>query len=378
MFASIHWKDVFLFGGAIMGSIAGAGFASGQEVMQFFTHLGFPENAGAGLVAMLLLSWLTMTILEDGRRYQFQSGSAIFSYYCGKKIGLFFEWFVPTFMLMAVSVMFSAASAVVSEYYQADPVMGRFILAALTLATVWLGLKKLIQIVGSVTPFFIAFTILIGIVSIARHPGALEASNQTLQTIQVPGAFSHWFFSGLMYASFLLLGLTPFTAGVGRHAKTRADTILAGLFAGFLFLAGAMLLSNGLLVQITEVYDKEIPSLVMATRSLPLAAPLFALFMLSGVYSASVSLLWIAVNRLYTDEKSRQYRITAAIMVVISFFGGHLPFSTMVGYVYPTVGYMGLILIACIFLTKFRERQSVSHAPATDNATGTPDKTITG
>lgn len=96
-----HWKDIVLFGGAIMGSVVGAGFASGQEVMQFFTHLGFAGSMGAGLVAMAVLAWVSMTILEDGRTHQFHNANQIFSHYCGRRIGLFFEWFVPTLMLLA-------------------------------------------------------------------------------------------------------------------------------------------------------------------------------------------------------------------------------------------------------------------------------------
>jgi hypothetical protein len=37
---SACWKDIVAFGGAIMAFVIGAGFASGQEVMQFFTHYG--------------------------------------------------------------------------------------------------------------------------------------------------------------------------------------------------------------------------------------------------------------------------------------------------------------------------------------------------
>lgn len=50
------WKDNFAFGGAIMAFVIGAGFATGQEVTQFFTHLGLWRSLGAGTVAMVVFA----------------------------------------------------------------------------------------------------------------------------------------------------------------------------------------------------------------------------------------------------------------------------------------------------------------------------------
>ena len=44
------WKDIVAFGGAIMAFVIGTGFASGQEVMQFFTQFGLWGRLGAGKV----------------------------------------------------------------------------------------------------------------------------------------------------------------------------------------------------------------------------------------------------------------------------------------------------------------------------------------
>ncbi|SMP45661.1 YkvI family membrane protein [Anoxynatronum buryatiense] len=348
-----HWKEIILFGGAIMGSVVGAGFASGQEVMQFFTHLGFIGSIGAGLVGMLLLAWISMTILEDGRTQQFEDANDIFAYYCGQRIGFFFEWFVPTLMLLAFSIMISAAAATIHEHFGLHPALGRFVMALLPLITVLTGLKRLARIVGSIAPFFISVTMIISLTSIVRHPGGIVDSAHVLQGLHVPGAYSHWLVSGIMYASFLMVGFMPFAAGIGKQAKNRTDTRLGGLFAGIFFLAGAMILSTGLLVIIGDVYNKQIPSLAMASASIPPIAPFFALLMLTGIYTASTSMLWTAVNRIEGNDQTLKYRFTALLLTILAFFGGHLQFATMVGIVYPAVGYLGLVLIAGMLYRRF-------------------------
>ena len=54
--SSSHLWNGIVFGGAILGFIIGAGFASGQEILTFYTHLGFWGSFAAGLFAMLVMS----------------------------------------------------------------------------------------------------------------------------------------------------------------------------------------------------------------------------------------------------------------------------------------------------------------------------------
>ena len=355
------WKDIIAFGGAIMAFVIGAGFATGQEVMQFFTHLGLWRSLGAGAVAMVVFAWFGATILEDGRQLQLADANMIFAHYCGKWIGLFFEWFVPALLFLVVSIMLSGAGATVSEYYGADANIGRIGMAIATLLTVLLGLKRLVHIIGAIGPVIIAFTICMGLTSIVQNPGGLASADEVLKTIEVPGAASNWVFSGILYGAFSLVGLMPFIAGMGKQARSSTDTLWGGIFGGVTFLLGGMILSTGLLANIGEVYDKQVPSLVIAASILPFVASVFAVMLLAAMYTTAVPMLWTACNRITSDENSKKYKIGALIMIIISCFGGQLKFGTMVGTVYPATGYMGLLLIAGMIYTKYlrKARQDI-------------------
>ena len=89
-------------------------------------------------------------------------------------------------------------------------------------------------------------------------------ADEVLKTIEVPGAASNWVFSGILYGAFSLVGLMPFIAGMGKQARSSTDTLWGGIFGGVTFLVGGMILSTGLLANIGEVYDKQVPSLVIA------------------------------------------------------------------------------------------------------------------
>jgi uncharacterized membrane protein YkvI len=353
-----NWSDIIAFGGAIMAFVIGAGFASGQEVMQFFTHLGLRGSIGAGVIAMVLFGWFSAVILEDGRKLQLKDSNQIFEYYCGKWIGIFFEWFVPILLFMVVSIMISGAGATVSEYYGINPNYGRIGMAVFTLATVLLGLKKLVNIIGYIGPVIIFFTMAMGIISILQNPAGILKADEVLKTIKVSGASSNWILSGILYGAFSLVGLMPFVAGMGKQAKNKKDTLLGGLFGGVTFVAGALILSTGLLANIGEVYNKQIPSLTIASKIFPIMGTLFSVMLLAGIYTTAVPMLWTAINRITIDEKSKKYKITAIVMIIISYFGGQLKFGKMVGIVYPATGYMGMILIAGMIYTKYFKKSN--------------------
>src|SRR5699024_8251252 len=338
------WKQGILFGGVILVFVVGAGFASGQEIMQYFAVLVFWRSIGAGLIAMVIVGWFSLTILEDGRKLQLEDENTIFTFYCGRYIGVFFEWFVPILMFLVASMMFSAAGSTVNEHFGLNENIGRIFMALATLLTVILGLKKLVHIVGYIAPVIIIFTIYMGITGMINGPVTISESSSLIESLEIPGAYSNWIISGFMYAAFLVVGLVPYIAGIGKQAKNKSETRFGGIFAGVLFLAGVIILGLGMLSYIDQIYDKEIPALVLATQTNTVIANLFAISLILAIYTTAVPMMWTAINKIEKDDTSRKYKIVAVILVILGFIGGHLKFSTMVGIVYPATGVMGIIV----------------------------------
>ncbi|HLR92703.1 MAG TPA: hypothetical protein VK048_06535, partial [Atopostipes sp.] len=60
---------VLKLGSAFIGIIVGAGFASGQEILQYFTSFGYMGTIGA-IVATALFAYVGMTLVNVGSRLQ--------------------------------------------------------------------------------------------------------------------------------------------------------------------------------------------------------------------------------------------------------------------------------------------------------------------
>ena len=96
--------NVIKLAGAYIAFSIGSGFATGQEVMQFFTAFGFSGIIGA-LVSMLLFAGLGAILMAKGYDLKLKTQTTAFRYYCGKYVGICLEIFTVVFLLCVVSIM---------------------------------------------------------------------------------------------------------------------------------------------------------------------------------------------------------------------------------------------------------------------------------
>ena len=212
-----NWRDIVKFSGAMVAFLIGSGFASGQEVMQFFSSYGVIRSGLGGLLSLATFIWFTTTVLVDGRALKLESTNSIFKHYCGDIIGTFFEWLAPLFLFGVFVVMLSGAGAISKEYLGISEELGRLVMAVLSLATVLLGLEKLVDVVGRIGPLIIILVCGVGFASIFTGSNLGEADT-IMGTVTMIKAAPNWWLSGITYASFCAVTILPFLAD-GTKAK---------------------------------------------------------------------------------------------------------------------------------------------------------------
>src|SRR5256885_3993263 len=84
------FKEVSRIAGAFVGVIVGAGFASGQEILQFFAGFGAIGLAGC-LVAALAFVFLSMAFSTMGQRLQAGSHKEVVQALLGRHVGMVFD-----------------------------------------------------------------------------------------------------------------------------------------------------------------------------------------------------------------------------------------------------------------------------------------------
>lgn len=355
-------KNVVKLAGAYIAFTIGSGFATGQEVMQFFTAFGKEGIIGA-LVSMILFSLLGAVLMAKGYDLKLQIQATAFRYYCGKYIGIALEIFTVIFLFCVVSIMVAGTGAVSREYFGISPEVGGMLMAAACLVTILLGLRHMVDIIGAIGPVIILFTLLIGVdtlLTAGGFPGDLTTTQlSALHELRATGGW--WFseyalcdtaaFSGILYAACMILGSVPFLTGLGASAKTKTEAVYGGLAGGIALMVPVMILLLAMLCYPDTIATLEVPNLFLAQEAAPILSLIFSVILLLGIYSTAVPMFWSVVDYI------RGFGIPKNIMVIISvglaivtYFGAKIGFGNLIGILYPFAGQLGILMIPVILV----------------------------
>lgn len=131
----LSWSRVFILAGAIIAFTIGSGFATGQEIIQYFTAYGLKGIFTILLFAVLFI-YYNYCFAKMGAAEKFEKGNDIYKFYCGKYIGTFMDYYSTIFCYMSFFVMVGGAASTLHQQYGLPKWLGGTILAILTIITV--------------------------------------------------------------------------------------------------------------------------------------------------------------------------------------------------------------------------------------------------
>ena len=344
-------KKSFQIGGAFVGLVVGGGFASGQEIMQFFTGFGLYSILGA-IIAMIGFAFLGMQVTRLGYTLQTKSHKEVVFYLAGKKIGALLDIFI-TFFLFAVTVAMFAGAASTFKMFGIDPFFGSLFMAILTVLTLMLNVKSIINVIAGATPYLLAIMLIISIFSIFNMELSYAEQNILSQHQQV--AAPNWLMGALLYVSYNFASSVAMLTIIGSAAPSRKIASLGGIIGGILLGVLILLINIAMFSQMDVVSGKEMPVLEIAYSFNPILGFLMAIALLGMIYNTSVGLLYSFIVR-FVPPKDPTYKPTVILVGAIGFMASFVGFTTLVGKVYSLMGYLGFAIIAVVLFSWLKRR----------------------
>lgn len=349
----IRPKQVVIYAGAFIAFLIGSGFATGQEIMQYFAAYGWMGIAGSVVVFIMFL-YVAVSFITVGYENKFPKGSDIYDYYCGKYIGKFYDYFSVLFIYMSFMVMIGGAGATIHQQYGLPIAVGGIGVATLVGGTVLFGLNKILNIIGKIGPVICVMSILLGLSAIILNPSGLGKVNDILPNLNLMKASINWIYAALSYVGFCMLWLAAFMSQMGRTAKSRKEASLGAIIGAVGFFLALIIVALGLMANLEQVAGTLVPSLILAGNIHPYVAIVFSLTIAVGIYTASVPLLWTVASRIAV-EKSKKYKILTVVLTFIgAFVGMKVPFDKLVNIVYVMSGYVGTFLLILMIIKSIR------------------------
>ena len=344
-------KSIIRIAGAYVAWVMGSGFATGQEILQFFTSYGYWSFA---LIALNLVGFLLIgpMILEAGQAHNKIEGHSHFRYFCGKKLGTFYDWFLPLSMFAGMVILISGAGATLEEYYGLNHYVGALIMAAAALIAYIVGFQRFVKVVSFIGPTIIVFMLIVGIVTVVRDHEGLAVVNDYTQQMEAKQPVPWAWLSGLLYISYNLCGGSKYYTALGGTANTRKEAFWGALVGTIALMASILLMNSAMLTDIGNTAVQQVPTLYLTKKISYALGAVFSIILIMGIFSSCSAMLWTISERFVVQGTRKSY-IFAVCACIAAFLLGLLPFAHLVGRVYTLLGYVGLIFSACVIYKRF-------------------------
>ena len=96
---ALSWKRVLILAGAVIAFQIGSGFATGQEIIQYYTAYGV-EGLLTLAVFFVTFLYYNFNFAKAGTEEHFEKANDIYKFYCGKYVGTFCDNYSTIFCYM--------------------------------------------------------------------------------------------------------------------------------------------------------------------------------------------------------------------------------------------------------------------------------------
>lgn len=341
---------------AVVGLIVGAGFASGQEMMQYFVAFGRWGIAGAVLAGVVMAA-AAAAVLSLASYFLAGEHTAVFDRISSPIMSRILDVAVMVTLFSTGFVMFAGAGANLRQQFDLPLWAGSLLMVVLVALTGMLDVDKVTRIIGAISPFIIVFLVGASIYSIIRADGTLaelEPATEGLLT-----TLPNWWVSAVNYVGFNFMVAVSMAIVIGGTHLNPREAGVGGLLGGAIFGGLLIIVSVALFYSVEAVGGDDMPMLTIVDRVNPALGVAMAVVVYGMIFNTAIGMFYALGKRLTRNRKDRFRPVflgSVAVGLALSFIG----FQTLVSTVYPAIGYIGIVLIIVVIVARMTGRAKLA------------------
>lgn len=338
-------------GSAFVGIIVGAGFASGQEILQYFTSFGHMGTIAA-ILSTALFAYLGMSLTRLGSRMKTTSHKEAIFGISGRLVGTIVDYIIILTLFGVGVVMIAGAGSIFSQQFNLPAPLGSTVMVILVVLTIMMNVEKVIAIIGSITPFLVIAVVGLAIYSLLTMDSSFAALD-TIANEQI-SALPNWFLSSINYVSFNIAVGASMAIVMGGTEKDEKVAARGGLIGGLIL--GIMIILSHLAIfsKVDVVGSAEMPLLQIADDLSPVLGVIMSFILFGMIYNTAVSMLFSFSAR-FVVLGTNKFRIFVIIVGTVAYILSFVGFTKLVSMFYPIVGYLGLFLVGALIVADIRK-----------------------
>jgi|LSQX01.1.fsa_nt_gb uncharacterized membrane protein YkvI len=341
-------KNILKIAGTYVGTVLGAGFASGQEVLSFFLIYGHRGLYGL-VLASIIFALMGAIVLNKIYVNQISSFDAYVYPLIGERIGKMTETLVCLFMLSSFCVMSAGSGAIFYEEFGIGKNIGILIMIGICLIVFLNDIKGVVVINSVLAPLMFLGITFLGIYIMVFDSSATMVFKEIIEK-----SIDNWVASSLVYVSYNTLTLIVIMTALLPFINKRKIGIIGGILGGLVLGVIAIIIFSVLIIFYPDIMLYEIPFLYVVVQKGRIIELIYVFVLYSAMLTTAVANGYGLISKM--DELLKIRRKTSTILFCIfSFFLAKVGFANLVNVLYPLFGYMGLFLVIIILLDGLKE-----------------------
>lgn len=323
------------------GTVFGAGFASGQEIVTFFSAY----NLCGILVSLLtgfLFSFFGAKICSDAWKYNFESAGEYFEFLFPKIVSRILNFICKSFLVVSFCIMITGCGTLFYNQLSVRPVLGALFSLVISYIIIRNRVAGLAWFNSLVTPFMFFGVLALSVLCIFKG----NINNNSFHTENGGLAL----FSGLLYLSYNLVSAVAVLVPCACLAKTKKEAVVGGALGGVLVSVPLVIMCI-VLVMFPDYMRGQLPFFDLVRGGYP------GLSLLCGVILYCAMLTTAAASGVSVVAKlNAKYSKKASLgLCIAAFFVSFVPFDTLVKSMYSMFGLCGILLVGGIAYSFFRK-----------------------
>lgn len=325
-----------------LGAVIGAGFASGQEIVQFFVGYG-PNGLRGAALAVVLFAASGGMLLYTAHNIKTSNYQDILSYLLGKELGGIIDFLLAIFLFLGISTMLSASGAVFYEHLYLPKGWGIALAYTMVVMALAAGKRGLIYSYNILVPVKIVLLLLIA-GYVALFVGGVPAQTSTAFLHPDDGKF--WLISSILYVAYNF-SLAMVVLSEYQSISTRQEGIRGAMEGGFLL--GILVLVNYFALSkfLPGIMHYEVPMLFVAGQISLTAKHIYTLVLWVGILTTAIANAYGFAQR-FSRFTGLSYKLCLVLCMTLALPLSLQSFSGLVNKIYPAFGVLGIIILLAL------------------------------
>ncbi|WP_078593340.1 hypothetical protein [Evansella clarkii] len=334
LLAGLKW--MFL----IIGTMIGAGYASGRELWQFFGT----ESTLAIILFSILFFICTYVIMDVSRQRKTKHYIPVLREFMGARLTGLYDGMIVLYLFSTTVIMIAGGGATL-EVLHIPYWYGVLIISGLLVILFIWGINGMTSMNAMIIPVLITF--LLGTLFVFQWTSGFQLHVDAGKQSNWPSAFT--------FTALNILPLVAVLAAIGHKINHKGELWIASLGSALLLGFISFLYNESLLTVANEVMLYEIPLFAILKHY-----PYFMVLVMSGllwaaIYTTAASGLLGLCTRISEYVKIPFWQLSfflLLLMIPLTTIG----FAKLIGILYPLYGILNLYILAAILLYPITHR----------------------